>query len=159
MLKIVSRSARETQRLGKRLGELSQAGDIFLLVGDLGSGKTCLTQGIALGLGVTENVFSPSFVLIREYRGRLRLYHIDFYRLNSVEEIADLGLEDYLYGGGVCVIEWAEKGMAVLPGENLLITLEYLSEKERSLTFEARGERYADLVRALEPLCRGKRVA
>ena len=91
------------------MGELVQSGDIFLLTGDLGTGKTCLTQGIARGLGIEEYAFSPSFVIIREYHGRLPLYHIDFYRLDNIDEIADLGLEEYFYSKGVCVIEWAEK--------------------------------------------------
>src|SRR4030042_6314459 len=119
-LKFISHSQEQTQPLGRHLGELAQAGEVFLLTGNLGNGKTCLTQGIAWGLGVTEYAFSPSFVIMREYHGRLTLHHIDFYRLDRIEEIADLGLDEYLYGKGVCIVEWAEKGLAVLPTEHLL---------------------------------------
>ena len=93
-LELVSYSPDETQQLGRRIGELAVAGDIFLLVGSLGAGKTCLTQGIAWGLDIKEYTLSPSFVLIRELHGRLPLYHIDIYRLDWIEEIADLGLDD-----------------------------------------------------------------
>jgi tRNA threonylcarbamoyladenosine biosynthesis protein TsaE len=148
-LKFLSHSQKQTQRLGIRLGELAQAGDVFLLTGNLGSGKTCLTQGIAWGLGVTEYAFSPSFVIMREYHGRLPLYHIDFYRLDNIEEIADLGLDEYLYGKSVCVVEWAEKGISVLPKEHLLINLSYTSDTERSISFEPKGKRYTQLLKTL----------
>jgi tRNA threonylcarbamoyladenosine biosynthesis protein TsaE len=148
--KLISHSPEQTQRLGKRLGELSQAGDVLLLTGNLGSGKTCLTQGIAWGLGVKEYAFSPSFVIVREYHGRLPLYHIDFYRLDRIEEIADLGLDEYLYGQGVCVVEWADKGAALMPDEHLLINLSYISDAERSISLDARGNRYADLLSHLD---------
>ena len=146
---LISKSPEDTQLLGKRLGGLAQAGDVFLLVGGLGTGKTCLTQGIAWGLDIEGYASSPSFVIVKEYHGRLPLYHIDFYRLDKIEEIHDLGLDDYLYGGGVCVVEWAEKGLSALPHEHLLIRLEYLSEKERRLTFQPEGERYLKLVSEL----------
>lgn len=147
--KLISREPEQTQRLGIRLGELAQAGDVFLLTGNLGSGKTCMTQGIAWGLGVKEYAFSPSFVLIREYSGRLPLYHIDFYRLDRIEEIADLGLDDYLNGGGVCVVEWADKGLALMPEERLLVSLSYLSDTERSISLEPKGHRYTELLASL----------
>ena len=120
-MKLTSHSPEQTQRLGVSIGEVVLPGDILLLSGDLGVGKTCLTQGIAWGLGIKEYAVSPSFVLVRELYGRLPLYHIDLYRLDHIEEIEDLGLDDYLYGRGVCVVEWAEKGLAVLPTEHLLI--------------------------------------
>ena len=148
-LQLISHSPEQTQRLGVHLGELAQVGDVFLLTGSLGSGKTCLTQGIAWGLGVKEYAFSPSFVIVREYHGRLPLYHIDFYRLDRIEEIVDLGLDEYFYGNGVCVIEWAEKGITVLPQENLLIRLSYISDTERSLSLEPKGKRYSELLKSL----------
>lgn len=146
---LTSRSPEQTQHLGKRLGELAQAGDIFLLIGHLGSGKTCLTQGIAWGLGIEEYAFSPSFIIVREHYGRLPLYHIDFYRLDRIEEIMDLGLDEYLYGNGVCVIEWADKGIALLPKENLTIRLNYLSDTERSIRLQPGGKRYSELLKSL----------
>lgn len=147
-LQLISHSPEQTQRLGLHLGELAQASDVFLLTGNLGSGKTCLTQGIAWGLGIKEYAFSPSFIIVREYYGRLPLYHIDFYRLDHIEEIVDLGLEEYLYGNGVCVVEWAEKGIGVLPQENLLINLSYISDADRSLSLEPKGERYSQLLKS-----------
>ena len=148
-LQLNSHSPEQTQRLGVQLGELAQAGDVFLLSGSLGSGKTCLTQGIAWGIGVKEYAFSPSFVIVREYYGRLTLYHIDFYRLNSIGEIVDLGLDEYFSGSSVCVVEWADKGITVLPQENLLIRFSYISDTERSLSLEPRGERYSQLLKSL----------
>lgn len=149
-LKSVFRSPEETRSLGMRLGELAQAGDVFLLTGNLGSGKTCLTQGIAWGLGIKEYAFSPSFVIIREYHGRLTLYHIDFYRLDRIEEIADLGLDEYLYGQGVCAVEWADKGKVLMPKEHLLINLSYISDTERAVSFEPKGHRYTELLKSLD---------
>lgn len=148
-LQLNSHSPEQTQRLGVQLGELAQAGDVFLFSGNLGSGKTCLTQGIAWGIGVKEYAFSPSFIIVREYYGRLTLYHIDFYRLNSIGEIVDLGLDEYFSGSGVCVVEWADKGITVLPQENLLIRFSYISDTERSLSLEPRGERYSQLLKSL----------
>jgi tRNA threonylcarbamoyladenosine biosynthesis protein TsaE len=149
-LEIISRSPEETQKIGVRLGELALPGDVFLLVGGLGAGKTCLTQGIAWGLGIKEYAASPSFVVIRELHGRLPLYHIDFYRLDHLEEIAELGLDDYLYGKGVSVLEWAEKGLSLLPEEHLLIEIGYLSDTGRSLKFKPSGKRYRRIVAQLK---------
>ena len=148
-LQLTSHSPEQTQSLGISLGKLAQVGDIFLLNGNLGSGKTCLTQGIAWGLDVKEHAFSPSFIIVREYKGRLPLYHIDLYRLEHIEEIIDLALEEYLYGNGICVIEWAEKGMAVLPEENMLITLSYISPEDRTICLEPNGDRYKQIMESL----------
>jgi len=148
-LQLISHSPEQTQRLGVQLGKFAQGSDVFLLSGSLGSGKTCLTQGISRGLGIKEYAFSPSFVIAREHYGRLPLYHIDLYRLDHIEEIADLGLDEYFYGKGVCVVEWAEKGTTVLPQENLLINLSYISDTERSLSLEPEGKRYSQLLKSL----------
>ena len=151
-LKLNSHSPEQTQLLGSYLGELAQKADVFLLVGELGTGKTCLVQGIAHGLDIKEYAFSPSFVIFREYHGRLPLYHIDFYRLEHIEEIADLGLEEYFYGDGVCVVEWAEKGLQIVPQDNLLISLHYIpaSETQRSICLKPKGERYRELTEQLK---------
>jgi len=149
-LELISHSPEETQRFGIRIGELAKPGDIFLLVGGLGTGKTCLVQGIAWGLGIKEYAASPSFVVIRELYGRLPLYHIDLYRLNHIEEIVELGLDDYLYGNGVCVMEWAEKGLSVLPTEHLLIQISYLSDSERSFQLKPSGKRYLQILAQLK---------
>ena len=151
-LEIISHSPEETQKIGVRTGEIAQPGDIFLLMGELGAGKTCLTQGIAWGLGIKEYAASPSFMLIRELYGRLPLYHIDFYRLDHLEEIAQLGLDDYLYGKGVSVVEWADKGLSLLPEEHLLIEISYLSDTERNLKLKPSGKRYRKMAAELKQL-------
>jgi tRNA threonylcarbamoyladenosine biosynthesis protein TsaE len=149
-LKLISRSPAETQSLGRRLGELAHPGDIFFLSGNLGTGKTCLTQGIVWGLGSREYALSPTFVLMRQIEGRLTLYHIDLYRLDQVEEISELGLDDYLYGQGLCVIEWAEKGLSVLPAEHLLVKIDYLDDTGRRFEFFPHGKRYEKLLDQLK---------
>jgi tRNA threonylcarbamoyladenosine biosynthesis protein TsaE len=151
-LELVSHSPEETQKLGMRIGQLAVAGDVFLLVGELGAGKTCLTQGIAWGLDIDEYTLSPSFVIMRELYGRLPLYHIDLYRLDRIEESLDLGLDDYLYGRGVCVIEWAEKALEILPEEHLLINIGYLSDTERGFEIKPSGQRYREMLAQLERL-------
>jgi tRNA threonylcarbamoyladenosine biosynthesis protein TsaE len=148
-LKLITHGAGETRKLGTMLGELAQPGDIFLLSGNLGVGKTCLTQGIVWGLGSLEYALSPTFVLMREIQGRLPLYHIDLYRLDEIAEITDLGLDDYLYGQGLCVIEWAEKGLAVLPAEHLLIEIEYTGDSDRNFQLKASGKYYEKLLTSL----------
>lgn len=110
-------SSEETQALGEKLGKTLKRGDVIALVGDLGTGKTCLTQGIARGVGIPpgEVVNSPSYILINEYNGAIPIYHIDLYRLENSEEIAELGLSEYMEGDGICIIEWAERMTDALP--------------------------------------------
>jgi tRNA threonylcarbamoyladenosine biosynthesis protein TsaE len=150
--KLITTSPAETRNLGVCLGKLAQPGDIYLLSGNLGVGKTCLTQGIVWGLGSAEYALSPTFVIMREITGRLPLHHIDLYRLDHIEEIADLGLDDYLYGKGLCVIEWAEKGLSVLPTEHLLIKIEYSGDTARSFEFIPQGKRYKKLLAQMKLL-------
>jgi len=157
LLNLVTESPEETQRLGNRLGKLAQVGDVFLLVGGLGTGKTCLTQGIAWGLGIEGYATSPSFVVINQYQGRLPLYHIDLYRLDQLEEVIELGLDDYLYSRGVCVVEWAEKALDVLPEEHLLVEMSFLSDTSRNLVLKPVGERYVELLSRLNTAPRTKR--
>jgi len=151
-LELISYSPEQTQQFGVSIGQLALPGDTFLLTGGLGTGKTCLTQGIAWGLGIKEYATSPSFVLVRELYGRLPLYHIDLYRLDHIEEIVELGLDDYLYAKGVCVVEWAEKALGVLPTEHLLIQISYLSDSERSFQLKPSGKRYLQIVAQLKHL-------
>ncbi|MDB5084506.1 MAG: tRNA ((37)-N6)-threonylcarbamoyltransferase complex ATPase subunit type 1 TsaE [Bacilli bacterium] len=110
-------------RIGRILGELAQPGDVFALTGDLGAGKTTLAQAIAQGVQVTEPVSSPTFALIREYDGRLPVYHMDVYRLGNRAIEEDLGFEDYFYGDGLCIVEWAELVLPLLPADVLFIRL------------------------------------
>ncbi len=146
-----SNSPEQTKLLGSYLGELARNADVFLLVGELGAGKTCLVQGIARGLAVKEHALSPSFVILREYHGRLTLYHIDLYRLERISEVADLGLEDYLGGDGVCVVEWADRGLQIVPHDSMHISLHYIpgSQTRRSICLRPQGERYHELTDAL----------
>jgi len=149
---LTSHSPEQTQKIGVRIGELALPGDVFLLSGRLGAGKTCLTQGIAWGLNIKEYALSPTFVIVREMHGRLPLYHIDLYRLDNIDEIEDLGLDDYLYGKGACVVEWAEKALGLLPSKHLLIQIDFLSDTARSLQLKPRGKRYQELLAQLKTL-------
>ena len=149
-LDFISHSEAQTRRLGVRLGELLQGGDVICLVGELGAGKTCLAQGIGRGLGVEGPITSPSFTLIKEYRqerARLPLYHIDLYRIEDSNEALALGLEEYFYGEGICVVEWADRVPEALPAEHLWIELCYIDETKRSLLMKAVGKRYEELLR------------
>ncbi len=152
-LDFVSHSVTQTQRVGSRLGAMLQHGDVILLEGPLGSGKTVVAQGIAQGLGITDYVTSPSFTLLNEYRprdcgGRLPLYHIDLYRLaEAAKEAEAMGIEEYLCGDGVSVIEWAERAPDILPPEHLLIRMSIVSEFKRGVFMTPRGQRYLDMLR------------
>ncbi len=148
-LETITSSPAATQELGQAIGALTRPGDIILLCGPLGAGKTCLTQGIALGLGISGATPSPTFMLAREYRGRLPLYHIDLYRLEFTE-ITELGLDEYLYGTGVAVVEWAEKDPELFGDDHLLVELAYAGENARRIRLLPRGRRYAELVGTLQ---------
>ena len=146
-LKVISESPQFTNLIGKILGANAREGDIFCLEGELGSGKTCLIGGIAEGLDVEDGIFSPSFIIVAPHRGKIPLFHIDLYRLEE-EDIQELGLEEYIYGNGVCAIEWAEKARKVIPSSHLWIRIEY-HDKGRLINFLPRGERYIELLREL----------
>ena len=144
---ITSASVEKTQALGARLGQVVRAGDVIALQGDLGAGKTNFVQGLAHGMDITEEVNSPTFILANEYHsGRLPLYHIDAYRVADAAEAEGFGLDDYLNGDGVTVIEWAERVRDALPRDVLWIELEYVSENERSLRITANETRAASLL-------------
>ncbi|MFQ9510124.1 MAG: tRNA (adenosine(37)-N6)-threonylcarbamoyltransferase complex ATPase subunit type 1 TsaE [Lachnospiraceae bacterium] len=119
-----TQSAKETFELGKRIGQGAKAGQIYCLDGDLGVGKTVFTQGFAAGLEIAEPVSSPTFTIIQEYDcGRLPFYHFDVYRIGAVEEMDEIGYEDYFYGNGVCLVEWATLIQDILPSEASYITI------------------------------------
>lgn len=149
-LSLTTSSPEETRELGEYIGKLATPGSVFLLEGELGAGKTCLTQGIAWGLDINEYTLSPSFVIMRELYGRLPLYHIDLYRMDNIEESMELGLEDYLYGKGVCVVEWAEKALSILPEEHLIILIKYISDTEREFDLKPEGKLYEDILTQLK---------
>ena len=123
-------SAAETPALGKKIGETAKPGDVYTLVGDLGVGKTVFTQGIADGLGITEPVSSPTFTIVQVYEeGRMPFYHFDVYRIGDIEEMGEIGYEDYFYGEGLCMIEWANLIEEILPDKRYDVTIEKDLEK------------------------------
>jgi tRNA threonylcarbamoyladenosine biosynthesis protein TsaE len=169
-LELVSRSAQQTQHIGRTLGTLLRGGELLLFEGQLGAGKTTFTQGLAKGLGITTTISSPTFTILKEYPGQPRaqseridgswstassqrgpaLYHFDLYRLEDPDEILDLGFEDYFSGSGVCVIEWAENADISWLPERLAIHLSVINETERRLRFIATGTVYCELLRHLQ---------
>ena len=147
---IKTSSPAETQAIGKRLGEHARPGDVFPLAGPLGAGKTCLTQGIAWGLGVVEYARSPTFVIMTRYRGRLTLYHFDLYRINDPMEAWDLGLDEQLFGDGACVVEWADRAEEVFPPDCLWIDLDYAGDGEgRTITIAEAPAKYWPMIASL----------
>lgn len=132
---IETRSAQETFALGEKIGKQAKAGEIYTLTGDLGTGKTVFTQGLAKGLGIGEPVSSPTFTIVQEYEeGRLPFYHFDVYRIGDIEEMEEIGYEDYFYGEGVCLVEWANLIEELLPEKRTEITI----EKDLDYGFEFR---------------------
>jgi tRNA threonylcarbamoyladenosine biosynthesis protein TsaE len=141
----------QTKRLGQRIGRLLRAGDVVLLSGELGVGKTVLAQGIGSGLGVTDPIKSSSFVIMNEYEGaKLRVYHADLYRLEDPQQVAELALDE-LAQRGVLVVEWPERAPNELPLEHLGVRLSYEGAKSRHIEIEPHGERYAAITRRLSP--------
>ncbi len=127
---IESYSPEETGKLGRKLGENAKPGEVYTLIGDLGVGKTVLTQGIADGLGITEAICSPTFTIVQVYEeGRIPFYHFDVYRIGDIEEMDEIGYEDYFYGDGLCMIEWANLIEEILPDTYKEITIEKDLEK------------------------------
>jgi tRNA threonylcarbamoyladenosine biosynthesis protein TsaE len=157
---IITHSAEHTAQLGELLGRRLRAGDLVCLQGDLGSGKTCLTQGIGVGLGVPGAICSPTFVLVNELPSSNNgpyLYHIDLYRILDIYDALSLGLEEYVHGDGVVVIEWAERVREYLPANRLWITLTYLDDTKRCLLFQAHGARYEGLLDELREAIYGRK--
>jgi tRNA threonylcarbamoyladenosine biosynthesis protein TsaE len=150
---VQTHSPEETEDLGRRLGARLRAGDVVALVGPLGSGKTVLARGIARGAGATGYVASPSFVVIREYAGPLRVYHADLYRVDRIEDIAYLGLDELSEAGGVLVVEWADRANGVLPEQHVRVDLAFgAGDADRVLIFTAPAalaDRLADAAGAL----------
>lgn len=145
-LDFISHSEAQTRRLGARLAPLLTPGDVLALVGNLGSGKTRWIQGVCEGLGITDPVISPTFTLVNEYQGRYPVYHIDLYRLADTSEFATFGLEDYLYGFGISLIEWADRAKNLLPAEYLTVELYHLEETKRRVVLRPQGQRFITLL-------------
>src|SRR3989338_2386055 len=144
----ISKSRQDTIDFGKRLGKNLKSGDVIALSGQLGSGKTVLTKGIAEGLGVKQSnyVNSQSFVILKEYKGRIPLYHFDVYRLEDICHFSTVGYGEYFYGKGVSVIEWADNVKEALPKEYLLIDIEISDKNERAITLKPYGKPYEILL-------------
>ena len=151
-MRVVSNSPERTRELGEALGRLLNKGSVIALVGELGSGKTVLAQGLARGLGVDsdEYVSSPSFALVNQYRGKIPIYHIDTYRLGGAIEMVALGYEDYFEPNGVTIIEWADKVEELLPEKCLLIAIEIVDRHSRELNVEFAGEWSSESVSEIE---------
>jgi tRNA threonylcarbamoyladenosine biosynthesis protein TsaE len=130
----VSTSAEQTERAGERLGGQLGPGSVVALSGELGTGKTCFVRGLARGLGVSQIVSSPTFVLVNHYRGRLPVFHVDAHRTRSLTELLDVGLDEYLSGRGVTVIEWADKLRPLLPAHTIWVHLDGLGDEPRTIT-------------------------
>ncbi len=147
---LITNSQQETVNLGERLAKLLSPGAIVCLIGDLGSGKTSLVKGMAKGLKVSvEKVHSPTFVLMNIYEGKLSLYHFDLYRLEDIKEIEAIGYEEFLYGKGIAVIEWADRLATLMPSEYLRIELKHQDENTRQIEIESVGNKYKRLIESL----------
>ena len=146
-IEIISVSAEQTWKIARFIGGKLKKGDILALSGELGSGKTCFTGGLARGLGVNEKyqITSPTFTLINEYQARFKLYHFDVYRLNGYSEFEDLGYEEYFCSDGIVVIEWAEKIVQILPANTFFISFEYLDENRRKIIIKGLKSRLNEL--------------
>ncbi len=133
MQKIISSSREETLKVGEAIGKKLKKGDIISLTGPLGAGKTVIIKGIAKSLNIEEEITSPSFTIISQYNGRLKLYHIDLYRIDNILEIEDLGFEEILYSDGVTAIEWGEKAESLLPDETIKISINIGQNQTREI--------------------------
>lgn len=149
-LDFISHSEAQTRRLGTRLAAMLSPGDVVALVGDLGTGKTRWVQGVCQGLEVSDPVISPTFTLVNEYRGRWPIYHIDLYRITNPSELFTFGLEDYLYGSGISLIEWADRAGSFLPDSYLTIELYHLEETKRRVVLRPYGNRFIKLTTAFK---------
>jgi tRNA threonylcarbamoyladenosine biosynthesis protein TsaE len=136
---------KELEEIAEKLGKLVNSGDVICMVGDLGAGKTTFIQALAIGLGVKDYVTSPTFTLINEYEGRIPLYHFDVYRINHIDEMENLGYEEYFYGDGVCAIEWADLIKDILPYDYLWIEIKITGAESRQICFIGTNDYYREI--------------
>lgn len=131
---VIIKDKKETENFGRKLAENAEPGTVIALIGDLGTGKTALTKAIADGLGVAETITSPTFNIVRQYEsGRLPLYHFDVYRIDDIDEMYELGYEEYFFGEGVCVVEWADMIEEIIPEDAIVIRMEYGEKEEERI--------------------------
>ncbi|QSX07013.1 tRNA (adenosine(37)-N6)-threonylcarbamoyltransferase complex ATPase subunit type 1 TsaE [Sedimentibacter sp. zth1] len=150
-MKIISRKLQDTDKIGQIIGENLIGGTVICLEGDLGAGKTTLTQSIAKALNINDYVTSPTFTIIKEYNGRLKLYHMDAYRLESEDDMYDLGYDEYIYSNGVCIIEWASNIFNLIPKHAITITINIDYEKDiREFDIVGEGLQFETLKKGLE---------
>ena len=148
-LTIITKSPEETKNLGEKVGKLAKLGDLLAFYGELGAGKTCFIQGISRGLKVKDYVTSPTFTIINEYQGKIPIFHFDLFRLNNAEEILELSYQEYFYGEGLTVIEWAEKIEQFLPKEHLKIDIKFKDRYQRTISFIPQGDRFNNFLEEL----------
>ena len=148
MVKIYLENEEKTREIGSKLGELLTPKSVICLIGDLGAGKTTMTQSLARALGVDDYITSPTFTIVNEYEGKMPLYHFDVYRIGSSEEMYDIGFDEYIDGDGVCIIEWANLIEDILPDEYLYIEMNY-KETGREMILTPKGEKYEEIVKEL----------
>jgi len=137
---LISHSMEETLDLAAELGRNAAPGSVFALIGELGAGKTIVAKGIARGMGITDEITSPTFTLMEIYEGAVPLYHFDLYRINSPDELDQLFFEEYWEGDGISVIEWADRALDRLPASRITVTIGYMNETSRSITIEHPGD-------------------
>ena len=135
-MKYITRDEKETLRVAAEFSGTLVPGSVVALIGELGAGKTVFARGVAHSLGIRENITSPTFTLIHEYRGSVPLYHMDLYRMNGIREICNIGVEDYFYGDGICLVEWAEKLGELLPENAISVHLNHLGDTLREILIE-----------------------
>lgn len=148
MVKIYLENEEKTREIGSKLGELLTPKSVICLIGDLGAGKTTMTQSLARALGVDDYITSPTFTIVNEYEGKMPLYHFDVYRIGSSEEMYDIGFDEYIDGEGVCIIEWANLIEDILPDEYLYIEMNY-KETGREMILTPKGDKYEEIVKEL----------
>lgn len=149
MQEISTNSYIETEKIGQVVGEALKTGDVVCLSGDLGVGKTAFVKGLAKGIGITEHITSPTFTIVNEYQGKYKLYHFDVYRVNDSDELNEIGFEEYIYGDGISVIEWAEIIKDILPQQKLWIEITKdlnISDDYRKIIFNCYGEKYKKIL-------------
>lgn len=135
-MKIITGSEEETLRVGFLIGERLKPGNVINLNGDLGAGKTHITKGIAKGLGVDDYITSPTFIIVNQYEGRIPLYHFDVYRINDIDEMYELGFDEYLYGNGVCIVEWGKIVEELLPDYSIRIDINKIDDNTREIVID-----------------------
>lgn len=149
-MNFITNTVEETIELGKKIGRSLNPGDIVCIDGDLGSGKTHLTKGIALGLGIYEHITSPTFNIVNEYEGRIKLYHFDVYRVNDPDEIAAIGFDEYIFSDAASVIEWSDYIKELIPDDHIQINIVNESETRRNINIRFFGKRYDNIKEALQ---------